>query len=300
METPDTPTPKDDVQQLFVDEAGDPTLFANRGRIIVDTDGCSRYFMIGKLDVDDPAGLSRRLHELRERLCAHPYFSGVPSFDPVRGKTAVAFHAKDDLPEVRFQVYDLLVNEGDRLRFHAVVCDKLAVLKQVQARNAADAGYRYQQNELYDRLMRSLFGKFHRLADRYHVYVARRGTSDRNEALRKAIIEHAGKDFERTYGFTRGDADAWNIEVTVPERNAPLQAVDYFLWGLQRFYEPRCHPVTGDAQREERFLQMLWPQIGEIHDLHFGPEYGTFYTAAHPISLEERFGVGTKKKRSRV
>ncbi len=37
-------------------------------------------------------------------MAAHPYFAGVPSFDPARGKTAVAFHAKDDVPEVRFVV----------------------------------------------------------------------------------------------------------------------------------------------------------------------------------------------------
>ncbi|MHB9026044.1 MAG: hypothetical protein ACYC7E_18040 [Armatimonadota bacterium] len=242
--------------------------------------------------------MSQRLSELRVRLSAHPYFSGVPSFDPVRGKTAVAFHAKDDLPEVRFQVFDLLVSEGNRLRFHAVVCDKLEVLKEVYARNAEATSYRYHPNELYDRLMRSLFGRLHRFADRYRVYVARRGASDRNEALRKAIIEHAGQYFERTYGFSRGGCDIWNVEVTVPERHAPLQAVDYYMWALQRFYEPRRHPQTGEETREERFLQMLWPQIGEIHDQHFGPSYGTFFSATQPLSLGNRFGGCTKKKKS--
>lgn len=38
---------------------------------------------------------------------------------------AVAFHAKDDLPKVRFRVFDLLRQCGDQLRFYAVVCDKL-------------------------------------------------------------------------------------------------------------------------------------------------------------------------------
>lgn len=294
MDKPDTPIEHEDIQELFVDEAGDPTLFANRRRAIVGTDGCSRFFMLGKLEVADASGLSQRLKQLRKHLCAHPYFNGVPSFDPNRRKTAVTFHAKDDLPEVRFQVFDLLANEGCRLRFHAVVCDKLEVLKQVQVRNATEMGYRYHQNELYDELMRSLFGKFHRLADRYRVYVARRGTSDRNEALRAAILEHAEKDFEINYGYRRGDRDAWAIEVTVPERHESLQAVDYFLWALQRFYEPRCHPQTNVEQREERFLQMMWPQIEVIHDLHFGPTYGTLYTAANPISLEERFGKAKK------
>jgi len=54
-----------DVQHLFIDEAGDATLFANRRRAIVGTEGCSRYFILGKLEVTDPRGLARRLQQLR-------------------------------------------------------------------------------------------------------------------------------------------------------------------------------------------------------------------------------------------
>ncbi len=72
---------------------------------------------MGKLDVDEPAELSVRLNELRQRLISHAYFQGVPSFDPVRGKTAVMFHAKDDLPEVRFQVFDLLASGRKSARY---------------------------------------------------------------------------------------------------------------------------------------------------------------------------------------
>lgn len=252
--------------------------------------------MVAKLEMKDPMDLSQRLNSLREHLCHHPYFAGVPSFDP-RHKTAAAFHAKDDLPEVRFQVLDLLVSEGDRLRFHAVVCDKQEILKQVQQRNVSDPEYWYSPNELYDSLVRSLFGKFHRLASRYRVYVARRGNSDRNEALRTAI-EHAERDFVSKFGFGRGLAEDWKIEVTVPERHEPLQAVDYYLWALQRCYEPRRHEKSGEEIRDDRFLKLLWPQVGEVHDLHFGPAYGTFFTRQHPFSVEERFGGdGRKKKR---
>jgi hypothetical protein len=287
--------PDEAILDLFVDEAGDPTLFANRRRAIVDTDGCSRFFILGKLEVSDPAGLSARLTELRERLLHHPYFSGVPSFDPARGKTAIAFHAKDDLPEVRFLVFDLLAAEADNLRFHAVVCDKEAILERVQQRNQTDADYWYRPNELYDDLMRSLFGKFHRLADRYRVCVARRGARDRTEALRRAI-EHAEQDFEVRFGFGRGGMDAWEIRVSTPENDVPLQAVDYFMWAVQRFYEPRVDKGTGALLRDDRFLKLLWPQIGEIHDLHFGPTYGTYFTATQPLDLKERFPPPKTKK----
>jgi hypothetical protein len=42
---------------------------------------------------------------------------------------------------------------------------------------------------------------------------------------------------------------------------------------------------------------MLWLQIGEIHDLHHGPKHGTFYTAQHPLKLEDRFGTAGRKKK---
>jgi hypothetical protein len=284
-----------DILNIFVDEAGDPTLFANRRRAIVGTEGCSRYFILGKLEVDDPMGLGQRLTALRAELLANPYFNGVPSFDPARGKTAVAFHAKDDLPEVRFEVLKLLAGEGNALRFYAVVCDKERVLADVLRRNVAEPGYRYHHNELYDGLMRSLFGKFHRLADRYDVCVARRGQSDRNEAIR-AAIDHAERDFVSRFGFGRGGDDAWTMRVSTPKSDACLQAADYFLWAVQRFYEPRIDAQTGASKQDERFLKLIWPQVGEIHDLHFGAAHGTFFNRQKPLLLEERFGEQKKKK----
>lgn len=81
---------------FFVDEAGDPTLFDAKGRILVGQEGCSQTFILGKLDVDDPAALDDALARLRADLLADPYFKRVPSMQPERKKTARAFHAKDE------------------------------------------------------------------------------------------------------------------------------------------------------------------------------------------------------------
>lgn len=89
--------PSSQTQRLFVDEAGDPTLFHSSGKPIVDTEGCSRFFIIGKFEVDDPPALSQSLMELRQEMLADPYFAGVESFRPERKKTVLLFHAKDDL-----------------------------------------------------------------------------------------------------------------------------------------------------------------------------------------------------------
>src|SRR5437764_14903360 len=93
------------VMHYFIDEAGTPTLFGHRGRIMVGQEGCSQFFLLGKLEVGDPTALATVLHELRQELLADPFFKSAPSMLPDAGKTAVIFHAKDDLPEARYRVF---------------------------------------------------------------------------------------------------------------------------------------------------------------------------------------------------
>lgn len=113
-------------------------------------------------------------------------------------------------------------------------------------------------------------------------------------------------DFASKFGFPRSQPDAWKITV-LQSKDAPcLQAVDYFLWALQRFYEVKwdaktkkksLDPSTGLVIREDRFLRAMWAQVGEIHDLHFGPAHGTFFTTKEPLLLENRFPPPKVKKK---
>ena len=294
LNQPEPSTPE--VHHTFVDEAGDPTIFDSKGRSLVGTKGCSRYFILGKLTVDDPTRVAKALTDLREQMKADPFFATAESFKPERRRTALLLHAKDDLPEVRVKVFELLRSLGPTVRFHAVVCDKLAVQKEEEARRAADPNYRYNPDHLYDRLTRSLFAKFHQVADRYHLCIAKRGNKNRNAALLQAL-DHAEGDFERAFGFSRGGIAAWTLTISNPEANVCLQAVDYFLWALQRFYEPQVHPVTTEVTRQERFLNALWDQVAEIHDLHHGQPQGTFFTKANPLTLTSRFGELKPKRK---
>ena len=285
-----------DSLHLFVDEAGDPILFHSSGKPIVGTKGCSGYFMLGKLEVGDPELLAKQLSNLRQELLADGYFSGVESFRPERKKTALLFHAKDDLPEVRYRVFNFLKSAGKDLRFHAVVCDKQALLAKETGKRESDSAYRYKPDAVYDSLVRSLFSGFHRHADIYHVNIAKRGQSNRNQAMEQAL-EHAEKDFESKFGF--GRKAQWKINICDPRTTICLQAVDYFLWALQRFYELRRGPNGEELPREDRFLKLLWPQVAEIHDLHFGGPSGAFYTPSKPLLLEERFGPPPARKKKK-
>jgi hypothetical protein len=257
-------------RHYFVDEAGDPTLFDARGRVLVGQDGCSRYFMLGVLDVADPAGLAVELDALRQTLLSDPYFSGVPSMRPERRKTAVAFHAKDDLPEVRREVFRVLLRHD--VQFNAVVRDKQSVLAYVRQRNQVDAGYRYQPNELYDSLVARLFKNRLHLSPEVDVCFAERGRSDRSAALMQALERARGR-FEVKWG--RSVSSTISARQSSPSREAALQAVDYFLWALQRRYE----------RTEGRFLELIWQKIGLVHavDEIERAAYGTYYTKKKPL-----------------
>lgn len=287
---------RQDVCHLFVDEAGTPDIFDAKGRNNIGQPGCSRFFFLGMLEVEDSGKLAEALKTLREQLMADPYFASAESFRPQRKKTALLLHAKDDLPEVRVKVFDLLRSCGSALRFRAVVCDKEAIRAREEAKRAAAPGYRFNPDHLYDELARSLFAKFSRMADRFQLRIAKRGNKDRNAALRTAL-EHAEADFAQSFGFSRGGPDAWQTTVTNPKDTVCLQATDYFLWALQRFYEPRVHSETGEVTHEERYLNAMWPQVSQVHDLHFGPAQGTFFTGGNPLALETRFGPKTPKKK---
>lgn len=260
---------------FFVDEAGDPTLFDGKGRILIGNEGCSKYFIVGKLDVDDPAGLQHSLDDLRARLLADPYFRRVPSMQPERGKTAVAFHAKDDVAEVRREVFAVLIQHD--LRFYAAVRSKSALLDYVKQKNQLESGYRYRGDELYDTLIEELFRRYHPFADELNIIFARRGNKARTHAFRSAI-ERAEERFERDFGSRR--SDAIDIVASTPPQSAGLQAVDYFLWALQRHYE----------RDESRYVELVWDKVVEIDDMDAVADgrKGVVYNKNRPLIVNDQ------------
>jgi hypothetical protein len=239
------------VHYYYVDESGDPVLFNARGRVIVGEPGCSRFFLLGKLEVMDPDRLADGLNGLRRKLLADPYFAGVPSMHPKQGKTATHFHAKDDLAEVRREVFRLVLEHD--VRFYAVVRDKRVIVEKVLAENQRRPSYRYHPNQLYDRCVSVLFENRLHQHEAYRIVFARRGSTDRTEAFERGLLE-AKKKFRQKWGIE----SAAPIEVVAsdPAQIACLQAADYFLWAVQRCFE----------RGEHRFLDLIWEKVGLIID----------------------------------
>ena len=278
MENRQTSKTPHSIRHYFVDEGGDAVLFSRKGKVLVGTEGCSRFFILGLLDVPDPTALKERFENLRAQLIGDSYFRNVPSMQPANRKTALAFHAKDDLPEVRRDVFRLL-RDTEGLRFFAVVADKLSVLEYVRQRNKREPTYRYHPNELYDSLTERLFRERLHQSSGYHIIFSKRGKSDRTAALHQAL-ETARSDFVTQQEIT--NHGSLNIAVATPKEHAGLQAVDYFIWALQRLYE----------RGEDRYLTYLWQAFGLVHDIDGTREagYGVYYTQKKPLTATSLTG----------
>ncbi|MEX1225095.1 MAG: DUF3800 domain-containing protein [Pirellulales bacterium] len=246
-----TPSAAPSHHSYYVDEAGDPTLFNRKGKLIVGTPGCSRFFILGKLDVQSPDELAGALYDLRQRLLADPYFAGVPSMSTDRRKTAKMFHAKDDVAEVRRDVFRLLLDFD--VRFYAVVRDKRVIAEKVLEFNRKRPAYRYHPNQLYDRCVPTLFEDRLHKGEAYRIIFAKRGSSDRTDAFEHGLREAKAK-FQRKWGIE----SAAPIEVVAsdPSQIHCLQAIDYFLWATQRCFE----------RGEHRYLDLMWDKVGLIID----------------------------------
>lgn len=256
--------------EYCVDEAGDSVLWGRRGKALIGTEGCSSYFILGMVQVKDAARLQTEAEGLRQQILADPYFRSVPSLDPAKRRTATAFHAKDDPPEVRRDFFSLLLRHG--IEFHAVVRDKKEVARVVSEFRALHPNYAYKQNQLYDDLARRLFHDKLHIEDSYSVLFSRRWTSDRTQALQQALQHARDKHCLRS-----GIATAAPIAVYAASsvERIELQAVDYYLWALQRAYE----------RGEDRYLQLVWPQVHCVWDCDDTREdkAGVRYTKEKPL-----------------
>lgn len=261
------------IRHFFVDEAGDTTLFDREGRLLVGTEGVSRTFMVGICELSDPAAADARLAALRDALLKDPYFRGVPSMSPTGRKTALSFHAKDDLPEVRREVFTLISQLQPKV-FAAF--RRKAEYAESARRRFQLTGEKVGPNLLYDELVeRSCTNLLHK-ADEVRFVFARRGKALRNVALSDAL----GRARDR-FNAKWGTAHQQPVIVTsgVPSDFGGLQVADYLLWALQRLIE----------RGEDRYYASVASHFRLIMDLDDRRKrpYGEWYSRSNPLSLEK-------------
>ena len=266
------------IANYFVDESGDGVLFGPQGRNLLTQDAVPKHFILGMLEVAQPETLAVELAALRHGLIKDPYFKNVPSMQTHVGKTSKMFHAKDDVPEVRREVFSLL--QRHPIKFYAVVRDMRAVLAYELERRRRDESYRYRPDGLYDSTVSRLFKERLHPYDQCNIVFAKRGQSDRTQAFEQALSV-ARQRFELQW--RRAVTTKVMVEVKASSKEPCLQAADYLLWAVQRHYR----------SGESRFIELMWEKVGMVHavdELDLAP-YGNYYTKKKPLpSIEGAAG----------
>ncbi len=261
---PNAPIP----HTYFVDETGDGVIFNSKGRLLVGTGEVQDFFILGMVECWTLPQLILDFDELRKRLLSDPYFKGVPSMQPEAKKTAILFHAKDDLPEVRREVFQVL--QRHEFSFYAIVRTMSAVVRRVKSQNVRDPTYRYKPTELYDSAVRRLFDKKLHTKPSFDVIFASRGKA-RTQALREQLLM-AQKASRKAAGTFESAPIA--VRAMPSYQHAGLQLADYCLWSLQRLF----------TSQEDRFLSLIWPKVALIVDADDVSEkpYGTYHNRKRP------------------
>jgi hypothetical protein len=229
---------EDKPRWFFVDEAGDPAFYAKGKKVIVGNDGCSRTFSVGFLRTYDPQAIRSKLAEVRLEIMNDKYFKDIPS----RIKTLQAFHAKDDVPEVRKLVYAAL----DKMDFGFQV---VVARKRIQT---FITKHKQSQDLFYDDLVSYLFSRQLHLATQNTIIFARRGDKPRQHALR-AAVEKGTKKFREQYNTSA--STKVHIDTSQSVQDSVLQATDYVLWAVQRAFE-RSEMRYFDYMRDK--VELVW------------------------------------------
>jgi len=260
------------VSNYYVDEAGDLTLFNKRGHVIVGKQGVSRVFMVGVAYLPDPQLAHQKLEGLRAELLADPYFKDVPSMQPKAKKTALCFHANDDLAEVRREVFKVLPHLGAKV----LVAIRRKEYLVMSARLLQFRQSKISPNDVYDDLVKRLFKTTLHTAEKNRIVFARRGKAVRQHALEEAI-RRAKLNFERKTGISSHSETV--LFSGYPSQHAGLQVIDYYLWALQRLFE----------RGEDRFFRLLAPGYRLIMDLDDtrNKPYGEWYSDSNPLEPQK-------------
>jgi hypothetical protein len=237
---------QDGKRWFFVDESGDPTIYDKKGNLIVGQEGCSPILLLGMIEVSNPDTVRQALKSLQTAIAHDPYFVDFPSIS----KTAIAFHAKDDVPEVRYEVYKLLTT----LDFDA----QFVVARKIERvfRNNFEA----QEGAFYDHLVTQLFqNKLHRYQENI-IYFAKRGSRNRQIPLAHAI-EKGIQQFENKWKVkiqTR-----YSVQAQTPAGEPCLSVIDYMNWAVYRAF----------TRQEMRYFRVIENKVSLLVDMYDKEKY---------------------------
>lgn len=246
---------------FFVDESGDTTFYNRHGDWLVGQEnGSSKILLMGFIRTTEPEYLRKKINELKKELLNDLYLKDVPSMK----KTRLAFHAKDDCPEVRYRVFQLLKD----LPFSCNI---------VIARKTEHVFKKFNGDtqQLYDSLITNLFKNILHLSSNNYIYIATRGSRKRQQPLEKAIqtaLNYTENKLNTSISATQ------KILPQTPSGEVCLQIVDYCNWAIQRAF----------LQNDMRYYKYLQEKFGLIVDLYdYKKDWKNFYSKQNPFDISK-------------
>jgi hypothetical protein len=258
-------SPKDGEAYFFGDESGDPTFYDRYGKCIVGQFGCSPILILGFIETQDPSTLRRAILSLHAKVISDPILNRLPS----ARKTAIAFHAKDDPPEVRYLFYNLI----REMEFKT----QLIVARKIE--RVFRERHRGKENEFYDDLVTHLFETALHRFKHNEIVLATRGSRERRKPLEKAIWRAKGR-FEKKHNVGR-DVTTFKMRFHRLSGEPCLSIVDYMNWAVYRAF------VNGD----DRYYDSIKSKISVIVTRDM-PEFKRVYSRKNPFDVREAAPLG--------
>lgn len=236
----------------FLDEAGDTT-FYSKGKIpILGAEGVSKSFILGMLKVKTP------LNEVREKIIAlqnqiinDPYFDEIPSIQKKKVLMGYYLHAKDDVPEVRKMVFEL-INSID-CSFEAVVGRKIYSLYE-KKHNGKEVEF---YADLLSHLLKNKLNKYEELV----LNISHRSKCTTHHNLQRGLDKSIEISAKKNPDKCNCCKVVFNVQQ--PTREPLLNIADYFCWAIQRVFE----------KGETRYYDFISEKVSTIVDLYDSEKY---------------------------
>ncbi len=246
---------------FFVDESGDPTFYDRQGNLIVGQSGCSPILILGFVETQNPAPIRQAILSLQQEVIQDPYLHEFPSI----AKTAIAFHAKDDVPEIRYRFFKLIAALDFRAQF--VVARKIERV----FRNSFSG----RENDFYDHLVSRLFQNLLHRYQRNTIYFAKRGSRDRQAPLSWAI-QRGIERFEKQWGAQV--TTTFDVQAQTPQGEPCLSVIDYMNWAIYRAF----------TRGEMRYYRAVEEKVSLLVDLYDNKRYpDNWYTRRNPFDINK-------------
>ena len=236
---------------FFVDESGDPVFYDREGNLIVGQAGCSLILILGFVETQNPDAIRSAIVRLQQDVVHDAYFQGFPSIR----RTAAAFHAKDDLPEVRYLFFKLLATLDFRTQF--VVARKIERVFR--------SSFQARETAFYDRLVSHLFENALHHHEHNLIYFAKRGSRPRQAPLSQAI-QGGVQRFEQRWGVPV--TTTFHVQAQTPSGEPCLSVIDYMNWAVYRAF----------TAGEMRYYTAVEDKVSLLVDLYDTKNYpGNWY-----------------------